>query len=130
MIIRRKKKKKNINTENISACPLIITNSIFVLWKPYCGDHVTFEHNFLRHFWTSILDVSFWKSLLNVTLRHHFWMSWLTCGWESVKFGWYFHTFHENGDGVLLKIKPKTPTKKLETVLFTYLLTNTNIAGI
>ena len=33
--------------------------------------------------------------------------SWLTYGWKSVIFWWYFHTFHENGDGVLLKIRLK-----------------------
>ena len=57
--------------------------------------------------------------------------SWLTYGWKSVRFWWYFHTFHENGDEVMLKIRLKTPTKIiLEAVLFMYLLTNTNIAGI
>ena len=57
--------------------------------------------------------------------------SWLTYGWKSVRFWWYFHTFHENGEEVLLKIRLKTPTKTiLEAVLFMYLLTNTNIVGI
>ena len=57
--------------------------------------------------------------------------SWLTYGWRSVLFWWYFHTFHENGDGVLLKIRLKAPTKTiLEAVLFMYLLTNTNNARI
>ena len=57
--------------------------------------------------------------------------SWLTSGWKRVIFWWYFHTFHENGDRVLLKIRLKTPKKSiLEAVLFMYLLTNTNIAGI
>ena len=30
---------------------------------------------------------------------------WLTYGWKSVRFWWYFHTFHENAEGVLLKFK-------------------------
>ena len=43
-----------------------------------------------------------------------------------------FHTFHENGDEVLLKIRLQTPTKKtiLVAILFMYLLTNTKIARI
>ena len=57
--------------------------------------------------------------------------SWLTYGWKSVRFWWYFHTFHKNGDEVLLKTRLQTPTKKiLGAVLFMYLLTNTNIARI
>ena len=32
-------------------------------------------------------------------------LSWLTYGWKSLRFWWYFHTFHENEDGVLLKIR-------------------------
>ena len=57
--------------------------------------------------------------------------SWLTYGWKSVRFWWYLHTFHENGDGFLFKIRLKTPIKTiLEAHLFMYLLTNTNIAGI
>ena len=57
--------------------------------------------------------------------------SWLTYGWKSVWFWWYFHTFHENGDEVLITIKLQTPTKTiLGAVLFMYLLTNTNIARI
>ena len=32
-------------------------------------------------------------------------LSWLTYGWKSVRFWWYFHTFHENEDWVLLKIR-------------------------
>ena len=55
----------------------------------------------------------------------------LAYGWKNVRLWWYFHTFHENWDGVLLKIRLKTPTKIiLEAVLFMYILTNTNIAGI
>ena len=49
--------------------------------------------------------------------------SWLIYGWKSVRFLWHFHTFHGNGDGVLVKIRHKTPN-------FMYLLTNRNIAGI
>jgi len=57
--------------------------------------------------------------------------SWLTYGWKSVSFWWYFHTFHENEEEVLLKIRLKTQTKTiLEAVLFMYVLTNTNIVGI
>ena len=55
----------------------------------------------------------------------------LTYGWKSIRFWWYFHTFHENGDEVLLKFRLKTPTKTiLGVVLFMYLLTNTKIARI
>ena len=32
--------------------------------------------------------------------------SWLTYEWKSVRFWWYFHSFHENAEGVLLKIRP------------------------
>ena len=46
---------------------------------------------------------------------------WLTSGWKSVRFWWYSHTFHDNGDGVLLKAPTKTV---LEAILFKYLLTN------
>ena len=57
--------------------------------------------------------------------------SWLTYGLKSVRFWWYIHTFHENGDGFLLKIRLEKPIKTiLEAHLFMYLLTNTNIAGI
>ena len=56
--------------------------------------------------------------------------SWLTYGLKSVIFWWYFTTFHENDEGVLLKIWLYTPTKTvLEGVLFEYVWTNTNIAG-
>ena len=55
--------------------------------------------------------------------------SWLTDGWKSVRFWWYFHTFDENGDEVLLKIRLQTPIKTIfGAILFMYLLTNTNIA--
>ena len=56
--------------------------------------------------------------------------SWLTYGWRSVRFWWYFDTFHENGDEVVLKIRLQTPTKTiLEAVLFMYLLTNPKLLG-
>ena len=55
----------------------------------------------------------------------------LTYGWKSVRFWGYFHTFHENGEEVLLMIRLKTTTKTiLEAVLFIYLLKNINIVGI
>ena len=55
--------------------------------------------------------------------------SWLTYGCKSVRFWWYFHTFHENADEVLLKIRLQTTTKTIfGAVFFMYLLTNTNIA--
>ena len=39
--------------------------------------------------------------------------------------------FYDNGDGVLLNTRLKTPTKTvLEAVLFMYILTNTNSAVI
>ena len=42
-----------------------------------------------------------------------------------------FNTFDVNGDEVLLKIRLQTPTKTIMgAVLFMYLLTNTNIAGM
>ena len=57
--------------------------------------------------------------------------SWLTYWWKSVQFWWYFHSFHENWDEVLLKIRLQTPTKTIGgAVLIIYLLTNTNIAKI
>ena len=42
----------------------------------------------------------------------------------------YLYTFHETGDEVLFKTRLQTPTKNVGAVLFTYLLTNTNIARI
>ena len=72
--------------------------------------------------WQDLETQTFQKLVKNLFKVH----SWLTYRWKSAWFSWYFHTFHENAEGVIFNSRVPTTAKTIcEVVLFKYVLTNT-----